>query len=279
MIRVAPVVAVALLVVRAAFAGDGVTEINQAIAVAGGVNGDLVAAPPVSWFWITQPGSYRLTGNLTIPLGSSGIQIDSINVTLDMGGFVVSGANACSANPLTTCTHSTTRPAIVSGQFLVAVRNGTIIGSEGGGVQLLGASSEIDQLRVIGCGGLGYRHGRLRPCLPQLQRRESLSGIRLADGGLAENNESRANGGFGITMPGGSIQRLSTAIVGNRAFDNALGGIFVPAEVMLSGNVASDNASAQIAGGLSRGDNSCAGTFREPTLCLPRRARVERPPS
>jgi hypothetical protein len=140
-------------------AADGVIEINQAIALAGGVNGDLVADAAGFPVRITEAGSYRLTGNLAIPLGSSGIQIDAINVTLDLGGFVVGGPNSCTGYPTTSCAYSTANPAIASEQFLVVVRNGSILSSEGIGIALLGASSEVDQVRVLGCGGTGINVG------------------------------------------------------------------------------------------------------------------------
>ncbi len=44
-------------------------------------------------FDIQQPGSYYLTGNLTMAAPGTGITIDSGNVTLDFGGFTIDGGN------------------------------------------------------------------------------------------------------------------------------------------------------------------------------------------
>jgi hypothetical protein len=40
---------------------------------------------------ITQPGSYYLTGNITVPAGKSGVVFAARNVTLDLNGFTITG--------------------------------------------------------------------------------------------------------------------------------------------------------------------------------------------
>ncbi|MBC8010583.1 MAG: hypothetical protein H7067_10860 [Burkholderiales bacterium] len=57
-----------------------------------------ITAPPASGLgavhYITQPGSYYLTGNLVVPADmTTGIYIGSANVTLDLGGFTISHTN------------------------------------------------------------------------------------------------------------------------------------------------------------------------------------------
>jgi hypothetical protein len=260
MLRFGAVVAVSLLVTRTAVATDGVIEINQSIALRGGVNGDMLADPAGFPVRITQPGSYRLSGNLTIPLGSAGIQIDAISVTLDLGGFMVSGPNACTGYPTSSCPYSTDKSAIASGQFLVVVRNGTVIGSEGYGVDLQGSSSEVDQLRVIGCGRTGIRVGGAGRVSRSFGGGNLGVGIDVGDGGIAENNEARANASIGIGVGGARLSALAT---GNRALDNGGPGVSVySTEVLVTRNVASDNlGGSQIAGGRSLGDNLCTATL------------------
>jgi hypothetical protein len=63
-----------------AFAIDGQVLINQSTVMASG------GFP----YTITQPGSYKLTGNLLPPTSTSAIYINAPNVTLDLNGFVVS---------------------------------------------------------------------------------------------------------------------------------------------------------------------------------------------
>jgi hypothetical protein len=71
-----------------ALAVDGVVEINQARALAGGVTPGDGPGFPVS---ITQPGSYRLTGGLSGAEGQPVIWIAADDVTLDLGGFEIVG--------------------------------------------------------------------------------------------------------------------------------------------------------------------------------------------
>ena len=69
-----------------AFAADGQVLINQSIIMAAG------GFPYV----ISQPGSYKLSGNLAVPNGVSGISITANNVTLDLNGFSMTGAQRIS---------------------------------------------------------------------------------------------------------------------------------------------------------------------------------------
>ena len=67
-------------------AADGVTEINQALIEASG------GFP----YEITQPGSYLLTGNLTVPdADTTAIRVEATDVTLDLNGFAIIGPVQC----------------------------------------------------------------------------------------------------------------------------------------------------------------------------------------
>jgi len=70
-----------LLLPAAAFAVDGQILINQATVMAAG------GFP----YKITQPGSYKLSGNLSVPLGVHAIAITADGVTLDLNGFSIIG--------------------------------------------------------------------------------------------------------------------------------------------------------------------------------------------
>lgn len=59
------------------------TEVEPRIAVQ-----SLAGAPP---YFITQPGSYYLTGNVSAVAGQRGIYINADNVTLDLNGFAMIG--------------------------------------------------------------------------------------------------------------------------------------------------------------------------------------------
>ncbi len=77
-----------------AFAGsDGATLINQtAVLKAGGFP-----------YVITQPGSYKLNGNLVVPADTTGIEIKANGVTLDLDGFNITGAITCAGGDTSNC--------------------------------------------------------------------------------------------------------------------------------------------------------------------------------
>ena len=50
-----------------------------------------------SLYRISQPGSYYLTGNISVPPGLNGITILADDVTIDLGGFVISSPVATGA--------------------------------------------------------------------------------------------------------------------------------------------------------------------------------------
>src|ERR1700730_6150790 len=74
------------LVPFGAFAVDGVVLINHSTVMAQG------GYP----YRITQPGSYKLSGPLTVPdNNTSGIVISASFVTIDLGGFSILGPVDC----------------------------------------------------------------------------------------------------------------------------------------------------------------------------------------
>ena len=127
-------VALALVLARPALAVDGVIEINQARAVAGGVTTGDTAGFPVS---INASGSYRLTSDLQVPTSTaSGITISADDVTLDLNGFKILGPGTLGADGV-----------FIDGHQNVEVRNGTIRGFSRNGVFVSGAP---ENLRLIG---------------------------------------------------------------------------------------------------------------------------------
>ena len=73
-----------------AAAVDGVTQINQARALAGGVTPGDGAGFPVT---ISASGGYRLTSDLTVPdENASAVSITADSVTLDLNGFSIAGS-------------------------------------------------------------------------------------------------------------------------------------------------------------------------------------------
>lgn len=108
----------------------------------------------VAVFRITQPGSYYLTGDVSVSGNQPGILISASNVTIDLNGFTISGSGG--SNLLQQ--GITTSGSVVR----VKVRNGTIVGLGADGI-LLDSGAAVPQHHVVedvtvrACAGSGIR--------------------------------------------------------------------------------------------------------------------------
>jgi hypothetical protein len=190
-----------------AAATDGAIEINQAVASAGIAPSDAPGFPVT----LLAPGSYRLTGNLSVP-GGVGISIENNNITLDLNGFslLCTGGPACVlvGTPLPT---GIDVPA--AGTQNTTVRNGMV---------------------------RGFRRG---VWVANYSRVENVTATANTDIGLHVGiasvvRDSLATGdGYGIITGGGSL------IEGNLIDDNAAYGLCTTSAVEsgFRGNVLSQN--------------------------------------
>jgi hypothetical protein len=128
----------------------------------------LISALP---FFITNSGSYYLTGSLTGTPAQAGIVISAGNVSLDLNGFSISGSsNGISASG--------------AGLSLVAVRNGTVQQCSTAGINLAGVSQcRIDHLLV--CNNTG-------------------GGLSVGSGSVVDLCVAAGNAGIGIGADNGS---------------------------------------------------------------------------
>jgi parallel beta-helix repeat protein len=236
-----------------AFAVDGVVLINQAsITAAGGFP-----------FHITQPGSYRLSGDLAVPDGNTtAIKITSDHVTLDLNGFSIIGPTVCTSSPAI-C------PAIAQGFGIQAdngptvdgprgikIFNGTVRGMGSAGIFITGQGALVEKVTADSNGGFGFlvagsviesaatRNGSagifaiiVRDCIATDNHTQ---GIQLdASGGTATGNIASFNGDNGISAPNGTVTSNTavrnvsfgisavcpSSIVGNTIVSNVLGSI------------------------------------------------------
>jgi hypothetical protein len=130
--------------VAAAIAAGAALSSAQAQTMIGG-GGKAAPSFPIT---ISQPGSYKLAGNLNVPAGVSAIVVTAANVTLDLGGYSIIGGNQCSGGwSAMSCTGSTTSVGIdAHTPNLVSITNGQVSGF-GIGVRL-GFGSTAADLRV-----------------------------------------------------------------------------------------------------------------------------------
>jgi hypothetical protein len=120
-------------------AGAGPVSITQDKALAGGVSSGDGPAYPIL---ITDPGSYRLDGDLYPSNAPYGISISSPNVTLDLNGFRIFGVGSVT-------------DGIAVNAIGVTIKNGTITNFRRHGiVGVLANQMTIDRMKITGIGGL-----------------------------------------------------------------------------------------------------------------------------
>jgi len=156
MLRLGPLLLLLTFLVPPAFASDGVVEINQAKALAGGVTASDAPGFPVT---IDAGGSYKLTGSLTnLNADVNTIELKASLTTLDLNGFTVSGPTTCSMTASgVMCSGSGPGNAIegfTGCPFGNVVKNGTIYGAPDTGVRLC-VTSRVEDVQVIGANGFG----------------------------------------------------------------------------------------------------------------------------
>jgi hypothetical protein len=182
-----------------ALAVDGVVLINENTSVAG-----LPGCPTGGHFPIVicQSGSYRLAGNLTVPdADTTAILITSINVTLDLNGFSISGPTTCS---FTACSPTgigmgiDTRFPSLTLLGGPTVLNGTVQGMGSTGINLgTSVASRVEGVQAIGNGEIG-----------------------IAAAGIVRNNIVSSNGLIGI-------EARNAVVSGNQVVGNFLDGLVV----------------------------------------------------
>ncbi|HBY62916.1 MAG TPA: hypothetical protein DEH78_24095 [Solibacterales bacterium] len=200
---------------------DGVAGIDQKLALQGKITPDDAPGFPVT---ISQSGSYRLTGNLTVPdAATTAIHITADDVTLDLNGFTISGPNVCTGNPVR-CTFSgsgigvmAVAPAGVVSPANVRVMNGVVRGMGGHGIRMLGDGTSVERVRAVSNGGPGIVVGAGQV----IDSEARLSGSGAAIVGLVVRGSIAAENVFGIFVRPGGVA------IGNSAYSNAAGGISV----------------------------------------------------
>jgi hypothetical protein len=195
------------------YAVDGEVLISQATVNAAG------GFPYV----ISNPGSYKLSGNLILTdLSKDAIVIAHDFVTLDFGGFSIIGPNDCSSG---SCTPFPKIPkAGVTTKyesiplFNITIRNGTIQGM-GFGIRLSGDSNTVENMNIRS----NYYDGitLLRPDIQgSLQRvhgcNVNLNNVGIIiDGGQINSNNVSGNRGSGIAIGGAGALVNHNVVIGN----------------------------------------------------------------
>jgi hypothetical protein len=233
--------------------GDGVIEINQASVLAG-------AGFP---YTITQPGSYRLTGLLTVPdVNTTGIRIEAEGVTLDLGGFGVVGPVTCQGDGTTrslntSCSASGSGIGIfVDSGGVAVIRNGFVRGMGSAGILVGGNFGSVVERVVVeenAGDGINLFLGRLAD---SVSRFNGGNGVHQCDcGGSGHNqivgNVVERNRGIGIRAGQGVVQE-------NYVFYNGSHGVYVGAGGSNGAHVTGNT----IEGNDGNGINASNGVYR-----------------
>jgi hypothetical protein len=202
------------------YAVDGVILIDQNRALVGGVTpGDLPGFPVT----ISQSGSYRLSGNLTVTdTNTDAISITADNVTIDLNGFSIIGPTVCTGTPVTSCSPTPTPPfgVGVRANFhrSITVLNGSVRGM-GLGIFLNGSGGYVEKVHADSNSQLGISvfNGTV---IGNTAIGNYVDGIE-ASISTASGNTSLFNGRWGL------LAVCPSTVVGNTAFNNGNTNLFV----------------------------------------------------
>lgn len=199
--------ALMLLIASGAVAGaEGVVEINQAQALAGGVTSGDAAGYPVT---IDAPGHYALTGSLEVASSTPAIQIAADHVLIDLRGFTIEYTGSGTPDLITSAESG------FHNHGDATIRNGSLLSAGNRGIYL-GNNGTVVAMKIIGSAD---------------------DGIEMAGSAVIEDSEIRFSGGHGIRVQG------SASILGNRVRANGEVGISTQADAEIIGNVVSFNGS------------------------------------
>jgi len=244
------------------YAVDGVIEINQPRALAGGVtSGDDPGFPVI----ISESGSYRLTGNLTVENGD-GIVIFVDNVTVDFNGFSIIGVGSGSRIGVL-CSHYYQNITLV---------NGSVCSMGSDGIWLSGGHGLVEKIHAVNNGGIGINVSVASIVSSCVAYGNSSYGISLYDGivsgntvkyndddgihvdhtGTVTGNNVIGNKGYGIFAEKEGTVVLRNSVSGNTGFGLRLGPANGYANNVLTNNNGG-NANPQVLGGIEIGTNLC----------------------
>ena len=239
---------------------DGVIEINQTRALAGGVTASDTEGFPVT---IDAPGSYRLTGNLEVAATAvHAVEITADNVTLDLNGFAIVGPGSGSGS------------GVVGGspRENITVVNGTVRDMGASGVYL-GDRARVERVRTLNNGGTGIYAWNDSTVSGNTAYNNTGDGIYASNGSTVTGNTANSNGddgirgGFGITVTGNTVYNnggdgISTVsgstVTGNTARNNTGYGLYLLGSYSgYANNVLTGNTLGTVSGGIQMGTNVC----------------------
>ncbi len=183
---------------------------------------------------ITQSGSYYLTADVVSTVaGEIGILVSADNVTIDLNGFAMIGAGGAGGAGI----------ALNAAHTNLAVRNGTIRGWGGDGIDATSASnSQFQSLRLYGNAGGGLRSGAAAIVTGCNASQNGGDGFNIGNGCTVTGCLAEFNAGVGINITGNNSR-----IDENNAGSNGTGIASSGANNLIVRNAARLNTSADFA--------------------------------
>lgn len=164
-----------------------------------------------SQFRIIAPGSYYVTGSLTVSSGRSFLEIAADNVTVDLNGCRLAGAAG-----------SLSGIVLAGGVANVRLHNGTLADFDQDGIVASQASGvSLRHVTVAGVGGTAFRVGPGGEIVDCLAVNAGNTGFNLSDGAVAErcSAKSSGNGGGFFTGIACKLTRCVALQNGGSGFD------------------------------------------------------------
>jgi hypothetical protein len=247
---------------------EGVKLINQAVAMNGSASPGDEPGFPVT---ISEPGSYRLSGNLTVPNArTTAIEIAADDVTVDLNGFAIIGLPICLAPVGQPCLPTGVGIRGV-GVDSVTIVNGSVRGLGADGIRLSGRGHHVERVRAMSNGGSGIVVEDSAIVTGNIAVGNGRDGIRTGSGSVISGNVLRENAVNGIKSREGSVVSGNAIFTAGRSFGiGAFHGSLVTGNVVrgdpghlslssstaYSQNVLTGN-DIHIVGGVSAGHNVC----------------------
>jgi hypothetical protein len=233
---------------------DGVILIDQNKALTGSVTPGDAPDFPVT---ISQPGSYRLTGNLDLTklsADTTAIEISTDNVTLDLNGFAILGPTVCSGFPPICNPVGTGEGVSALWQTNITVVNGTVRGMGLHGIEV-GENSRVEKVHAISNRGSGIFAGEASIVSGNTAHNNGGGGMATSYGTMSGNTASH-NYFYGIGAFYGST------VIGNTAYINYGYGLLADGSTGYANNVFTGNygygTNQQVdGGGIQMGTNIC----------------------
>jgi hypothetical protein len=159
-------------------------------------------------YTITKPGSYKLTGNLTVPVGSNGIVFQASDVSLNLNGFVITCAGGQGTGLLNVEDFTLTN---------LTVRNGNVSGCWQGVNFDAVVYATVEALNVSRYGTIGIQvqNGVIRKCATTGGSQANSIGMAVMAGTLDSNialGDSfglRIYGTFGLALVTGNVVKAT----------------------------------------------------------------------